>query len=68
MKISMIKEDTPETQTRVIPKVCKTPKSDIRVEIPCTHNYNNTPITNRVNHVTTLKNAPKMFPVEVIEK
>ena len=38
------------------------------MEITSTHKYNTKSSTKRVNHVTTLKNSPKMFPVEAKEK
>ena len=68
MKIGTIKADTPEAHLHVIPEVEKTPKSDIGVERTSTHKYNTRSSTKRVNHVTTFKNAPKMFPVEATEK
>ena len=68
MKIGIIKSDTPEAQPHMIPKVEKTPKIDIRVEITSKHKYNIRASTKIFNHVTTLKNAPKIFPVEATEK
>ena len=53
--------DTPETQPHVFPEVEITTKSETRVEINSTHNYNTRSSTKRVNHATTFKNAPKMF-------
>ena len=38
------------------------------MERPSKHNYNTKPITKRVKHVTNLKNAPKLFQLEVTEK
>ena len=64
MKIGKIKADTPEDQTHVTPEVEITPKSDIRLEITSKHKYNTRSSTKIVNHVTTFKNAPKMFPME----
>ena len=52
----------------MILEVDKTPKIEIRVEITSTHNYNTRSSTKRVKHVTTIKNAPKMFPEEAREK
>ena len=40
------------------------PKSDIRVEIPSTQNYNTRSRTQRVNHMTPFKNIPNFFPLE----
>ena len=60
--------DTPDAQPHVIPEVGETPKSDIRMEIAGTHKYNNRSSTKRVNHVTTFKNAPKMFQEDTKEK
>ena len=68
MKIGEIKENKPEAQPRVIPEVKKTPKSDIIVKIIITHRYNTSSSTKIVNHVTTFKNAPKMFQVDATEK
>ena len=59
MKIGIIKSDTPEAQPHMIPKVEKTPKIDIRVEITSKHKYNIRASTKIFNHVTTLKKAPK---------
>ena len=42
----------------------KTRKSDIRRARKVTHKYNN---RSRVNHVTTFKNSPKMFKMNVID-
>ena len=44
------------------------PRSDIRLERTSTHNYHTISGTKRFNHVTTFKNAPKMFPGEATEK
>ena len=52
----------------MIPEVEKTPKGDIRVEITSNQKYNTTSITKIFNHVTTYKNAPKMFQVDAMEK
>ena len=68
MKIGKIKADTPEAQIHVIPKGGKKPKIEIIVEINSTQKHNTRSSTKRVNHVTTLKNAPKMFPVVATEK
>ena len=38
------------------------------MEIAGTHKYNNRSSTKRVNHVTTFKNAPKMFQEDTKEK
>ena len=68
MKIEEIKVDAPEAQSHVIPEVYKTPKSDIRVGKSSTHKYNTRLSTKRINHVTTFKNATKMFKMEETEK
>ena len=52
----------------VIPEMEKTPKSDIVMEITSTHKYNTRSSTKRVNHVTTFKNAPKMFQEDTTGK
>ena len=68
MKTGKVKAYTPESQTHMIPEVYKTPKRDVIVERTSTHKYNTISSTNRVNHVTTFKNAPKMFQVEATER
>ena len=68
MRIEEIKVNTPEVQPHVIPEVGKPPKSDIRVERTSTHKYNTISSIKMVNHVTTLKNAPKMFKMDATEK
>ena len=35
--------------------------------ITVTHKYNTRSITKRVNHVTTFKNTPKMFKMDMID-
>ena len=52
----------------MISEVGKTPKNYIRMERTGTHKYNTRFITKRVNHVTTFKNAPKMFQEDAMEK
>ena len=68
MKIGKIKSDTPEAQPHMISEVEERPKSDIVVEIAITHKYNTRSSTKRLNHVTTFKNAPKMFKMDATEK
>ena len=60
--------DTPEAHPHVFPEVEETPKSEIRVERTSTNKYNTISSTKRVNHVTTFKNAPKLFQVDTTEK
>ena len=68
MEIGEIKADTPEAHPRVISYLDRTSKSDIRVGKNTTHKYNTISSTKRVNHVTTFKNAPKMFKMDTTEK
>ena len=67
IKIGKIKVDTPGAQPHVIPEVGEIPKSDIRMERTGIHKYNTRSSTKRVNHVTTFKNAPKIFQEEAKE-
>ena len=64
MKIGAIKEVTPEAQPHMIPEVKKNTKNGSRVESHSTQKYNNRPRIQRIHHVTTLKNAPTVFPIE----
>ena len=66
--IVKIKADTPEPQTHLIPEVEKLQKSDIGVKITGANKYKTSSSTKRVNYVTTFKNAPNMFKMDVAEK
>ena len=68
MNIGEIKSDTPESQPRMIPEVDKTQKRENIVERTSSQKYNTRSSTKRVNHVSTFKNAPKMFQVEATGK
>ena len=68
MKIEKIRSNTTEPQPHVIPEVEKTPKSDIRLKITSTKQYNTRSITNKIKYVTTFKNAPNMFKMDATEK
>ena len=52
----------------MISEVEETSKRDIREEITITHKYNTRSSTKRINHVTTFKNAPKVFQVDTKEE
>ena len=45
----------------MISEVERQEKSDIRMARTGTHKYNTRSSTNRINHVTTFKNTPKIF-------
>ena len=68
MEIGKIEADTSEAHTCVNPEVDKTPKCDIILERTSTHKYNTISSTKGVNHVTTFKNASKMFQEDATEK
>ena len=60
--------DTAKAQPRVTPVLEKPQKSNNGMERNGQYKYNTISSTNRVNHVTTFKNAPKMFQVEATER
>ena len=64
MRFGKIKADKSVTLPHVIHKEKKQEKSDIRRERKVTHKYNT---ISRVKHVTTFKNSPKMFKMDVTD-
>ena len=64
MRFGKIKADTPVPLPHAIPEEKKRENSDIRRARIGTHKYNT---KSRVNHVTTFKNSPKIFKIDVTD-